>query len=520
MLLICGLGYYTIAASDDNASFNAAMARTSWFVRSTRRRLKGTEKGSSGTHSGDPTVLATMTDHNAALGAGLIATDPNEVRDPPPPPTPVTFPIYEALDSAHRIGRPAQTDFQSLFSKVTKPTDISKDHSEALNVEICYPCPVDQLLPPTPDGTSYLPPLAPQDAINAASYAEATKAEPAVSRKRKEFDDRLTELRVDNDTAYRTISRLLRNGAAARLAYMRKFWEGLEGMSQYWDCSLDQYFEAGTSSSNGEQSAKRQRLEIGEDGIDSSAFTPGLGPDDSNEQKLFSANVTPELQSRTRYKGRRTHTGRDMPDQFRADTVRAFVEGTVWPFQCSVAPPRQMPTVQFGRMNLPVRQTAVVYRLPNDRTRARQGRLEGPMIAIQARDENDFVGPNDQACEAKSRLDLMRELGGLLQLAQERRREGRTELKPGEGKWWTMRPRWGGGPGGEVENETGNSDIVQVAEELLNGIRDAKGRNDKDGSKTRKKKTPAVLWKELRCGSSRWDPVRSRLGQDSRGRFH
>ena len=51
-----------------------------------------------------------------------------------------------------------------------------------------------------------------------------------------------------------------------------------------------------------------------------------------------------------RYKGLRTASGRYMPDHFRIETVRGFVEGTVWPFQCSVHPPRM--TVRGGRVAL------------------------------------------------------------------------------------------------------------------------------------------------------------------------
>jgi hypothetical protein len=47
-------------------------------------------------------------------------------------------------------------------------------------------------------------------------------------------------------------------------------------------------------------------------------------------------------------------------------------------------------------------------------------------------------------------LDLAREVGVMLLLAQERAREGKEEIKPGEGKWWTSTPRWGGGPGGSM----------------------------------------------------------------------
>jgi hypothetical protein len=41
-------------------------------------------------------------------------------------------------------------------------------------------------------------------------------------------------------------------------------------------------------------------------------------------------------------------------------------------------------------------------------------------------------------------VDLLRELGALLLLSQERRRDGRAENRIGEGKWWNEKPRFSG----------------------------------------------------------------------------
>jgi len=195
-----------------------------------------------------------------------------------------------------------------------------------------------------------------------------------------------------------------------------------------------------------------------------------------------------------------------MPDQYRSETVRAFVEGATWPFQCNVHPPRIMPLVHFGKLNVPVRQTAAVYRLPKDRQTARSGGLIGPILGVQVRSETDFENAKGQQLDNKARLDVMREVGGLLHLAQQRHHEGKTVTKPGEGQWWTSKPRWGGGPGGEVEMEARNSDLIEMAEELLDVSKEKNGRALKDPSKGKKRKTPAMLWKELKCGSGYLDP--------------
>lgn len=516
MLLICGLGFYSLVMAGSETSYASAMAKTPWFAGATRKGLKRqARRQSSGMISETLLAMGPVTDVSNHIGAGINATDPDEERNPPPEPTPVTFPTYQACNVTIWGDTEAPPDYYALFARLSRPADISQDHVDALNIEICPPCSADQLLPLAPNGTSYLPPLVPQQAINAASYADATKADSSISRRRKDFDERLTELRIENETAYRTLTRSLKKGTKGpRLAYMRKFWEGLESMSEYWDCSKDEYREVSAIGEDGEKSAKRQRLDSVQE---SQAATSRSGDDVAMESTSvdFDSDATSATVTATsdpdaallRYRGWRTGTGRAMPDTFRINTVRAFVEGTVWPFQCCVTPPRRMPTVEFGKLRLPVRQTAAVYCLPNDRMKARQGHLEGPMFAIQVRSDTDFTDQVAWPLEAHSRLDLMRELGGLLQIAQERRREGHTEVKPGEGKWWTMKPRWGGGPGGEMEKDEGNADVAPAPEEVLGSGKEQKRRKDKGSSQARARKTPAELWKELKCGNSTWDPV-------------
>ena len=452
--------------------------------------------------------------------------DADEERDPPPDPTPVDFPSVEWFRPREWNDETPPPNFQSLFTKILKPTDVSETHLKALNIDIRPPCLVVEMLPAAPDGSSYIPPLTiEQEPTADSSNASAAKATPGPARKRKDFEDRLAELRVDNPTAYRAIARNNKPGVKPpRLAYMRVFWQGLESMSQYWDCTLDQYNSTNEQDDSGEKSPKRQKLDTGsevdqDDGHGTSVFDTlpvrtadeetKAGADkktrgsESDHSPTHSADTPATLPPNSpsppglRYKGLRTNTGRAMPDQFRIETVRGFVEGTVWPFQCNVHPPRRMPLVHFGTLKLPVRQSAAVYRLPTDRARAKEGGIVGPILGVQVRAETEFNGD-----EGKGRLDVMREIGGLLQLAQERAREGKKEVKPGEGRWWTTVPRWGGGPGGEVEAKEGNSDVVALAAELLNG-KDASSSSRKP---PRQKKTPAMLWKELRPGSGYFDP--------------
>ncbi|KAF2173778.1 hypothetical protein M409DRAFT_16050 [Zasmidium cellare ATCC 36951] len=514
------------------------MVRVPWFVGATRRKVaRKRSKGETSPYLG-PITKTELTAHDS--GVVLSNTDPEAERDPPTAPTPVSFPSQAPRSSPSSWSNDTPPpQLQPIFARVLKPSDISDAHLEALNIQVDSPCPPDELLHHAPDGTSYLPPLSPDQAITPASYADATKVDAASTKRRKDFDERLVELRIDNDTGYRVITRTTKPGnRPPRLGYMRKFWEGLESMSQYWDTGLDQYYEGPAPSADEkiEKGTKRQKLDSSQASqvtvpifgkghnkendagseskseeaatLDEASQTPLPENDDlltGLENALLdlperATSSTPEPRTCLRYKGRRTGTGRDMPDQFRTDTVKAFVEGVVWAFQCNVAAPRQMPIVQMNKLNLPVRQSAGVFRVPKERSKARSGWLEGPITCIQVRAETDFEAADlsEFQSKTKARLDVMRELGGLLQCAQERHRQGKTEVQPGQGKWWTEKKRWGGGNGGEVEAQQGNSDtkdVLQMAEEMITGR----------SSKTRKKKTPAMLWKELKCGSKLWD---------------
>jgi hypothetical protein len=123
--------------------------------------------------------------------------------------------------------------------------------------------------------------------------------------------------------------------------------------------------------------------------------------------------------------------------------------------------------------------------------------MEGPLLGLQCRPDVNFGSTGN--LEAESYLDAVRELGGLLLLAQERHREGKTEQQAGLGKWWTTKERWGGGPGGEVESIENNADPEPKAQEKLSG-------RNPDGSKMRRRPTPAQVWKILKPGNPLWDP--------------
>jgi hypothetical protein len=217
--------------------------------------------------------------------------------------------------------------------------------------------------------------------------------------------------------------------------------------------------------------------------------------------------------SKGSYRGYRVGNGAEMPDQYRIECVRGFLEPIAWAFGVTFATHRRPPVLLLEHVRFPVRMSSVAWRGPADRMRARQGWMEGPILGIQCRSDTNFGSTGD--LEAESILDAVRELGGMLLLAQERAREGKTERRAGDGKWWTTQHRWGGGPGGEVGEALGASDVPPqdtAPKAAEKSSRPRVGSNLRD----RRRATPAEIWDVLRPGNPLWDPkiVYEAIGKD------
>ena len=201
--------------------------------------------------------------------------------------------------------------FYDQFAAIQKPADVSGKHVDSLNLRVSHDQPLEEIVPhQSLDETSYLPDMQWEDSVSGgppSSTQPLTKATLCNGREAPGHDiflSRSAELSLKNDQAYRAVQRLPpRSGTSpVKLGYLFKFWQGLFLMSQYWDTSLDDEYE-----------------DVHEDSKDGSEAT---GSAQRNSR---------------RYKGRRTGTGRDMPDSFREDTVRALVEAVTWVFGCQVS---------------------------------------------------------------------------------------------------------------------------------------------------------------------------------------
>ncbi|KAJ4375297.1 hypothetical protein N0V83_002383 [Neocucurbitaria cava] len=382
----------------------------------------------------------------------------------------------------------------------------------------------------------------------------------------RDFHIRARELFFSNGDAFSTLTRKSNGGQAPlRLAHFRKFWEGLDNLAYYWDTSLDEYLpsaaeatdhgseptpanalgsadtdirnatndpkpdrartEAAVGSAGEEEPRKKAKTEAMSDeastqpikstsssSASAAAHTLPITPTRALPARTmppkvpWATNMGPQSKpvdlSNGAYRGYRIGNGAEMPDQYRIDCVRAFLEPIAWAFGVTLSPHRRPPVLTIGPVRFPVRMSSVAWRGPQDRVKARQGWTEGPVLGVQCRADVNFGATGK--LDAESVLDAVRELGGLLLLAQERAREGSVEKRAGEGAWWTTKERWGGGPGGEIGEASGANDAP--VQDALPKVEEKITQRNRDGSKVRRKPTPAEVWKILKPGNPLWDP--------------
>ncbi|KAI9751002.1 MAG: hypothetical protein M4579_006212 [Chaenotheca gracillima] len=388
------------------------------------------------------------------------ATQNGSDRKPPARPTAPEFPRYSSTGNLRPFTKEAADHIYALFSTVHGAAAIKNKHLEALNITCEEGISLNAFVP----DASLLPPDAEPPIEGAASGPSFMLSTGRPAPGWDVFWSRAKDLLVDNEAAFCAAQRVPppKGKGPVKLGSFFKFWLGLEYMGQYWDSSRDHYYEE----------------EVYEQGDGEKS--------DGNASKK---------RKRERYEGHRIGTGKEMPDVYREDTVRDLLDPIVYLFGCQTLPPRVTPRVTLRNTLFPVRVTHSVYRTPSDRTKARKGFVEGPVIAIQCRpeisfntrDTGDSVGPED-------RLNLLRELAGALLVAQERSREGKPMLRPGEGQWYTTVPRWGGGPGGEVGEAAGITDEIEPV----------KGDRNPRRSKTRKELN-AEAYKKVEPGMGTWD---------------
>ncbi|KAJ5668888.1 hypothetical protein N7462_009958 [Penicillium macrosclerotiorum] len=401
-------------------------------------------------------------------GPGLAipsaSSEPDKERKPPTSPTPLDFPVYQLPEVVPHASDSTLPQLFGQLAGIKRPQDICLDRFKPLNLHVETDVRIRQMFPA--DQAQSLPPL-PWEAEPSVTSVEAGEEPPRPLMSnglpfppKDRFETLKNELLLDKEDAFREVSRMPpREGRSrVRVTQSRKFWTGLEHMAQYWDTSLDNYFERPATP----QPTPPAEGECPEDGMQtddaSDLGQPGPtetmdvdspeSPKTSTEPKTSTSEGEPAPgPTIRRYTGRRIGSGTEMPDDMRDETIRAFVEMAAWPFGCQVTVPTLPPRLSVKSLLFPVRQSFQASRSPRDRTIARSGILEGPVLIAQCRPDTLFRTTADAPGNGVGEVcDIFREVGGMLLAAQERAREGAAELRPGEGKWWTNAPRFGGAP--------------------------------------------------------------------------
>jgi hypothetical protein len=354
------------------------------------------------------------------------------VRDAPPEPLPIQFPEYIPALKASALTVQKHEDLKKLLMGIKNPTDVAVRHVEAFNVKYRAKVVVSKLVPDLPDGL-----------IEESTFNALVKEEFA----------------LENDPCFRKVCRLPpeKGQTLPRLAQSYVFFKNLEDMSRYWDNSKDKYFEesghAESTINHGDKrktSVQKENIKPPSDANDDVHMT------DSTSDKVITQDPS-SLQVKKLYTGRRFGNSSTMPPHLRDGVLEGLLRMATQKFNSVCKPPTpQYTRLQVGDLLIPVRQTLMVGRVPTDRAEARKMITMGPVLVGSSRSEVVFHRDGDQPGEGQGEVaDFLRELGGLLLLAQQRNREGRTEVTPGsdESCWWAKKERWGGGKGGKMPHE-------------------------------------------------------------------
>lgn len=447
-----------------------------------------------------------------------MGTEPDKERRAPAAPTPLNFPAYDLSTIGENESDSSLHELYHLLSSIKRPQDISPSRLQALNLRVEPDVPVSLMV--QGEQLDSLPPL-PWELPASRTADQPSDDSPPVLMSNgspypttERFDVLKNELLMDNDAAFREVARLPpREGRQrVRITQTRKFWAGLERMAQYWDSSLDNYYERPATPPNDSGDAA-DKMQTDDDNKNSPRGNNQPDPMDVDQTAAQGSNgnhsqENGETPMVAMYTGRRTGAGHEMPEDIREETIRSFAEMAAWPFGCQAAVPTLPPRLMVRSLLFPIRQSFGAARSPKDRQLARKGVMEGPLFVGQCRPETTFRTPEEPPGLGINEVcDLYREVGGMLLAAQERAREGTIEVKPGEGKWWTTKPRWGGAPNDGIEEDVSNSDEQPSAEAGNSRKRSKHGHPP--GSSRRsgngRKLSNSERWKLVQPGPSLWD---------------
>lgn len=441
-----------------------------------------------------------------------VGIEPDTERRAPTTPTPLKFPTYNLSTGEGNESEASLRDLYNVLSSIKRPQDITPESFRAFNLRVEPDVPIEHIV--QGKQMDSLPSLPWESGQPFKDSPPAVMNNDVPYPTAERFDLLKNELLLDNDSAFREATRLppKEGRQRVRLTQTRKFWVGLERMSQYWDSSLDHYYERPATPQKGPEDAvdKMQTDEANPDTPKENSQSDPMDIDSQTTPQASNGNASQENEETpmvTMYTGRRSGAGHEMPEDAREDAIRAFAEMAAWSFGCQVAAPTLPPRLAVRSLLFPIRQSFGAARSPRDRQLARKGVMEGPVFVGQCRPDTTFRNEDEAPGLGVGELcDLYREVGAMLLAAQERAREGTMEVRPGEGKWWTTKPRWGGAPNDGIEEDVSNSDEqpsmdAGSARKRSKHVHPQGSRRPGNGRKL----SNSERWKLVQPGPSLWD---------------
>ncbi|RPA72133.1 hypothetical protein BJ508DRAFT_217360 [Ascobolus immersus RN42] len=294
--------------------------------------------------------------------------DDPDVPLPTPPPIDPTFGLatYTPSPQSSLVPKPGagrDHPFYRSFSKVRRLIDITPDHLIALNLHHTHSHALSDLLPEA----YHIPPPSPAlPAADSPEYLALSETQRALLDRRRSlqtiFAERAAELSIRNSDAFDTLARIRRD---LKLGNMFRFFQTVELVTAYFK----------------------------EDAVKQGEYTAG------------------------------------MPEKFREELVKTFLEPIGWWAEMRYNAPRNPSKIALLNSLFQSRHDLLSYLPPPSNDERRLGILEGPIYAVQVRHDENFTTPSYIRSlppygrwEQGDVWDLAREVGGIIAMAQERRK--------------------------------------------------------------------------------------------------
>ncbi|MCJ1248785.1 hypothetical protein MMC30_006004 [Trapelia coarctata] len=367
----------------------------------------------------------------------------NKPRKPPPPATPLTFPRHEPKDVSS-YGADVELDILKLFKNLLPNAPFTPNYVSVLNLHVNRDLPLTQIL-----SEQYLPlSLWQREASDAIVGLAGHSIHPPVLNdgspgpEYEHYTAFVKELLFDNEDVFYTIERrkLEWQRKHVKLVHFRRFYQELHVVAGYWDTSLD----------NVTPPAQKTPPE-----------SPSTAPTPSVDTATPSS--PPSTNPEHTYMGRRISTGSDLPPSFQHRLICEFIYPIIRAFGCHFDTPRTQPYLSLQTLRIPISLAGMIFRVPKERPTSDKESMEGPLLVIQTRPQTKFGDGEGSAAI----LDILKEVGCMLLIAQYRAREGKKEVIDNADKWFVTKPRWGGGTGLAVGQPLGFGSIDEVAEEKM-----------------------------------------------------